>query len=74
MLIEDEFTQFYFLEISSSICPDFSVGENQTVSEGYISQRNLALISGSLAHEIGSVEVTDDGESLRIGWLQRYPI
>jgi hypothetical protein len=74
MQIMDEFTRYHTLEISSSICPGFSIGERPSGSGTRISQRDLALISGSLSHEFGSVEVADDGASLRVEWLQNYPV
>ena len=59
-------------ELSKSLNPSFDLGE---IGEGAeISMLELSLLCGVMVHLMSTFSIADDGTSLHIEWLQKYPM
>ncbi len=62
----------HILEISSSLCSEFSFGPKHERYGQETTPLELAILCGSMGHLMASFTVGDDGESLQLEWLQKY--
>jgi hypothetical protein len=66
--------EYHILELSDSLSPEFVLGNFVSAPSASIMQLEMAMLCGCLVHPMSSFMLGCDGKSLRMEWVQEYPV
>lgn len=62
------------LELSKSLSPTFDLANLGHQNDSSISMLELSMLSGTTVHLMLTISVGSEGTSVRMEWLQKYPV